>query len=203
MGTGPEIVSVGHNTWGGNPNAIRQHVVLPTKRREFMCEYVSQVGSGTLVLNGANTFTGATSITGGRLTVDAGGRINSTSGITVNGSGAELKYNSSTALSQPLTITQGTLSGTGSAQGSASFKVGAQVTGQVDILKRYTGPFSLPIKFTQTATKPTFTYTTFTLTTLGFRVDLTVTTNLLITANIGIPMATAGVTAGFDVVINP
>ena len=38
MGTGPEIVSVGHNTWCGNPSAIREHVVLPTYRRPFMCE---------------------------------------------------------------------------------------------------------------------------------------------------------------------
>lgn len=43
---GPEIVSVGHNTWRGNPNAIRNHVVLPTKRRPFMCEFLEKAADG-------------------------------------------------------------------------------------------------------------------------------------------------------------
>jgi hypothetical protein len=45
-GCGPEIVSVGHNTWHGNPGAIREHVVLPTHRRRFMCEYVFDAVAG-------------------------------------------------------------------------------------------------------------------------------------------------------------
>lgn len=69
-------------------------------------------GSGIWLLSGANTYSGSTLITGGRLTITAG-NINSSSGITVNGSGAELRYNSATALTKALTLTQGTLSGTG------------------------------------------------------------------------------------------
>jgi hypothetical protein len=49
MGTGPEIFSLGHNTYQGNPSAIREHVVLPTHRRPFMCEFLAKAvlgGSG-------------------------------------------------------------------------------------------------------------------------------------------------------------
>lgn len=70
-------------------------------------------GAGVQSLTGANTYTGATSITGGRLQIGPTGSINSTSGVTVNGAGAELRYNATTSLTQPLTLTQGTLSGTG------------------------------------------------------------------------------------------
>ena len=72
-----------------------------------------KTGAGTQTFSGNNLYTGATTITGGRLEIASGGRINGTSGITINGSGAELKYNSATALSQPITFTQGTISGTG------------------------------------------------------------------------------------------
>ena len=69
--------------------------------------------TGTATLSGANSFSGATTITGGMLQIGAAGSVNATSGITVNGSGAEFKYNSATALAQPLALVQGTLSGTG------------------------------------------------------------------------------------------
>ncbi|MCE9630580.1 MAG: choice-of-anchor D domain-containing protein [Planctomycetia bacterium] len=74
---------------------------------------LAKTGGGVLALQNANTYLGATTIAAGRLQIDAAGSINSTSGITINGSGAELKYNSSTALSRTLTVTQGTISGTG------------------------------------------------------------------------------------------
>ena len=47
MGTGPEIVSLGHNTWSGNPSAISRHVVLPTHRRPFVCEFLAKTVMGT------------------------------------------------------------------------------------------------------------------------------------------------------------
>lgn len=75
---------------------------------------LTKVGTGVLTLSGSNTFTGATSITAGRLDIGQTGSLNNTSGITVNGSTAEFKYNSATALTRPLTLTRGTLSGTGS-----------------------------------------------------------------------------------------
>jgi len=69
-------------------------------------------GAGVLALSAANTYSGATTITAGQLRILAG-NINASSGISLNGPTAELKYNSATALTAPLTFTQGTLSGTG------------------------------------------------------------------------------------------
>jgi autotransporter-associated beta strand protein len=74
---------------------------------------IAKVGAGWIVLSASNNYTGATAITGGRLEIASGGRINGTSGITINGANAELRYNSATPLTQPITFTQGTLSGTG------------------------------------------------------------------------------------------
>jgi fibronectin-binding autotransporter adhesin len=74
---------------------------------------LSKTGVNALVLSGSSTYSGATSVTAGQLQIGPTGSINSTSGITVSGSGAEFRFNSATALSRPLTLTQGTLSGTG------------------------------------------------------------------------------------------
>ena len=87
---------------------------------------LTKTGAGTLVLSGSSTYTGTTSINAGTLQIGSAGSINSTSGITVNGSGAELKYNSATALSKPLTLTQGTVSGTGTI--NTPVAIGANVT---------------------------------------------------------------------------
>ncbi len=71
--------------------------------------------AGTLTLSGANSYTGATSVTGGSLKVSgASGSINSSSGVTVNGSTARYVHNASTSLTPALTLTQGTLDGTAS-----------------------------------------------------------------------------------------
>lgn len=74
---------------------------------------LTKTGSGAQVLSGSSGFSGVTSVTGGRLEVASTGVLSATSGITVNGVGAEFRYNSSTPLSRPLTLTQGRLSGTG------------------------------------------------------------------------------------------
>jgi autotransporter-associated beta strand protein len=74
---------------------------------------LTKAGSGGLTLGATNTYSGATTVSAGRLEIGSGGSINGTIGITLNGSGAEFKYNSATALTKPLTLTQGVLSGTG------------------------------------------------------------------------------------------
>lgn len=74
---------------------------------------VTKRGAGSLVLGGLNTYTGTTTIEAGLLHVTSSGSINSTSSLIVNGAGAELRYNASSPLTKPLTLTQGTLSGTG------------------------------------------------------------------------------------------
>ena len=87
---------------------------------------LAKTGAGVLSLQNANTFSGTTTVLGGQLQIDSAGSINGTSGIRVNGSGAEFKYNSATALTKPLTLTQGTLSGTGTINTPVS--IGTNVT---------------------------------------------------------------------------
>jgi autotransporter-associated beta strand protein len=74
---------------------------------------LAKANSSSWTLSGSNTFSGSTSITGGLLEVVSTGRFTATTGITLDGSGAEFRYNSATALARPFTLTQGTLSGTG------------------------------------------------------------------------------------------
>jgi autotransporter-associated beta strand protein len=73
---------------------------------------INKFGTGTLTLAGSNTYTGATILSNGTLLVDSTGSLNSSSGVTVN-TGANFRYNSSTALTAPLTVAGGTVSGSG------------------------------------------------------------------------------------------
>jgi autotransporter-associated beta strand protein len=70
-------------------------------------------GAGTTALSGASTYTGATTVNGGTLQLSGSGAINTSSGISVNGSGAKLVQTSGTSISTPVTLTQGTVDGNG------------------------------------------------------------------------------------------
>jgi autotransporter-associated beta strand protein len=72
-----------------------------------------KAGSGALSLSGNDTYTGATIIDGGTLNVSGTGNINGTSGITINGSDAKYVQTSSTASTRTITLTQGSVDGTG------------------------------------------------------------------------------------------
>jgi len=74
---------------------------------------VTKSGGGTATLSGTNTYTGATTINGGTLALSGSGSINNSSGITINGSGAKLLQTSSVASTPAITLTQGTVDGTG------------------------------------------------------------------------------------------
>ncbi len=74
---------------------------------------LTKIGNGTLTLTAANTYQGATRITGGTLTLSGSGTINSSSGITINGSGTKFLQTSSVAGTSAITLTQGTLTGSG------------------------------------------------------------------------------------------
>ena len=85
---------------------------------------LTKSGAGTWVLNGANTYTGTTKVSGGKLSVGSTGVVNFTVGVSI--SGGEFNYNSTTALSQPVTfsLSGGTLSGTGTVTGAVSVSSG-------------------------------------------------------------------------------
>jgi autotransporter-associated beta strand protein len=73
-----------------------------------------KTGINTLTLTASQGYTGATTINGGKLSIGGSGSINSTSNVTINGSGAEFNYNSSVAYSGgPISLVQGAISGTG------------------------------------------------------------------------------------------
>jgi fibronectin-binding autotransporter adhesin len=86
---------------------------------------LTKLGSGTLQLNGLNTYSGTTQVSAGQLHVTSSGSMNSTARVIVNGAGAELRYNAGSALTKPLTLTQGTLSGTGTV--NTAVTIGANV----------------------------------------------------------------------------
>ena len=74
---------------------------------------LTKSGLGTLTLSGTNGFSGATLVSGGTLALSGTGAVNSSSGITVSGSGAKFLQTSSVAVSPTVTLTQGTLTGSG------------------------------------------------------------------------------------------
>ena len=73
-------------------------------------------GPGTITIDsagGVSTYTGATTVASGTLSVSGAGNINTTSGITINGVGAKYLHTSSVASTRNVTLTRGTLDGTG------------------------------------------------------------------------------------------
>jgi autotransporter-associated beta strand protein len=74
---------------------------------------LTKTGTGTLTLTGSSTYTGATTVNAGTLIVGGDGELIGSSVVTVNGSGAKLVHNSTVPLLPAVTITNGTLDGTG------------------------------------------------------------------------------------------
>jgi fibronectin-binding autotransporter adhesin len=85
---------------------------------------LTKQGGGRLTFSGNNTYSGATQINAGILAIAPGGSIGSTSGVTLSGSTAELKYNAAAALTRPITLTQGIISGTGTIGSAVTFASG-------------------------------------------------------------------------------
>jgi len=86
-------------------------------------------GAGTLEFTAANTYSGTVAITAGQLRFSGAGSLSGTTAmVTVNGSDSELKWNSSAALTRQLTMTQGTLSGTGTISAAGGVTIGTTAT---------------------------------------------------------------------------
>jgi len=99
---------------------------------------LNKLDNGTLLLTGANTYSGATTISNGTLALTGSGAVNSSSGITINGSSAKFITTSATAVTAPITLTQGTIGGTGT--------IGTAVTvGNLGILSPGASPGTLTV----------------------------------------------------------
>lgn len=158
---------------------------------------VTKSGAGEQIVSGVNTYTGATLVSAGRLQVSSG-NINSSSAVTINGPSAELKYNSATALTSPITFSQGMLSGTGTIN-SAVTAVGLAAT-----LSPGNSPGIMPFGTSQAWESFTYLWETnnFLGTTAGTDFDqITITGSLALTGSAGsylldITSLTAGNIAG-------
>lgn len=73
---------------------------------------LTKLSAGNLTLTGAASYVGPTLVSGGTLTL-SGGDVNSSSGITVNGSGAKLVLANNGTISTPVAVTQGSLDADG------------------------------------------------------------------------------------------
>lgn len=70
-------------------------------------------GGGNLTLSVDNTYSGPTLVSGGTLTLASSGAVATSSGVTVNGSGATLIKADSGILATPVSLVQGSLDGVG------------------------------------------------------------------------------------------
>ncbi len=89
---------------------------------------LAKTGSGSWALTNNSTYTGSTTISAGTLIISGSGSINDTSGVTLNGSNAAFRYNSSTSYTQPLTWTEGRLEGTNWDGSLANLIIGSNQT---------------------------------------------------------------------------
>ena len=89
----------------------------------------TKAGAGNLIITGVQAYTGATNVTAGTLQVDKTGSLNASSGITINGAAAKFLDTGTVPVSAPVTVTLGTLDGTGTVNSaSVANAAGAIVT---------------------------------------------------------------------------
>ncbi len=74
---------------------------------------LTKQGSGALTVSGTNSYTGPTLVSGGTLSLGASGVINTSSSLTINGSGAKFTQSTLSSFTPPVTLTQGTYESNG------------------------------------------------------------------------------------------
>jgi autotransporter-associated beta strand protein len=102
-------------TGGGGDGNIQYNTLSTTSNTSGGMTFL---GSGTTTITANNTYTGTTTINGGTVRLNTvaaavGGTFNGSSGINVIGSGKLVQVNTTTAVSPTVTLTNGTLDGTG------------------------------------------------------------------------------------------
>jgi len=100
---------------------------------------LTKSGSGSLTLSSINTYTGATNVDAGTLSVSSTGNINSTSSINV-ASGGNLRYNSSTALTVAPTLAGNGSSNRAVLSGAGSIGVAITLDNLGDVLSPGNSP---------------------------------------------------------------
>ena len=128
-----------------------------------------KTGAGKMELTGANVYTGSTSVTNGTLQLSGTGAVNSSSGITVNGAAAKFVQNSSVSVSPTVTLTLGTIDGTGTINtvNAAAGTVIANGDGGTGVLTIGTLTHGSPATYNLTTASTSPVLVTTTLTTNG------------------------------------
>ena len=92
-------------------------ITIPIINTSTFAGAVTVAGQDTVAITSAggnSTYTGRTTVAGGTLLMSGVGTINTSSGLTINGANARYVHTSSVASTLPITLTTGTLDGTGS-----------------------------------------------------------------------------------------
>jgi fibronectin-binding autotransporter adhesin len=143
---------------------------------------VLKTGSNSLRLTGVNTYTGATTISAGRLIVGPTGSVNTTSGISVS-AGAAFDYNASTALSVAPSLLGNGSGNRATLGGVGAINAALTLNNLGDTLSPGNSPGIMPFGTSQTWNSFTYLWETnnFTGTTAGDsfdRIDITGSLNL-------------------------
>ena len=169
---GGNVAFNGASSIGGSGNLTLSGTVSDTGSGTQLIK----VGAGTTTLTGVNTYVGSTSITAGSLVLSGSGAINTSSGISLNGSTASLVQNSSTPISPTVTSVNGSIDGTGTINSVLVPSAGilGNVNGNTTLtLGTLTLQGAATLNFTTANTSPRLTVSTLTASGAGIVVNAT------------------------------